>query len=384
MAYQDRFKSRANSSKKQLELFTTALTYVRKTIFMWPLFPAGLLWFYLLLIGRSDLFLPSLSNPAGLTAFLIGFLLTGLLLIIGFTGPSVGMSVIQHALSKDLGDEASGVVKKTFGVTLFGVFLGFAIAARFSLDAFPVGVFLAIGGYFAHLYVNERLVFEAMTGGAGKSRWKRAFSLIFQVTFLVIGATSLLLPSLFLYSLFGFKSDAWWANIVSLIIVTVFMLMISIPAFFYSIDKARGTSERKALVTYLFAVFVMIYVLVFILIPTLPGRVLESTAQTIGIRDMEVRKYRIRTDRLTIDDFGTHTWSKEGTGVADKGTFKVEAIAPFSIGSILLLCPKSLADRDSLKASSMQMCVVLKQEEATLIPVAKDEPKDAQTESLSE
>ncbi|MDE2599054.1 MAG: hypothetical protein KGL40_05475 [Rhodocyclaceae bacterium] len=357
------------------DFLPVALTFARKTIFVWPFFPGVLLWLYLQHIGRPDLFLPTLANPAGLSAFLIAFLLTGLLLILAILLPSIYFSVIQHVNAKDLGEETRKAAWRAIVAIVLGIFLGVAASSKYPQTSILFGITFAIAVYFIHLRYKHETVFEALTGGPKASRWKRLGWISYQSFFMVLGAMVLITPAFILYLTVAFKNDAWWAPLVSISIFTCFAFVTSIPAILYCSVKAVGGTEQRALSAFFAGVLILAYAVLFIAIPKTPSRVVESAATSMGIRDMTPRIYKVQSKKLSKEDFESANWAivEDGKGkTKDSGEFKVVATVPLDLGGIVLLCPQVLADSEVLQANSSDMCAVFTHDEVARVPIGKE------------
>lgn len=304
-----------------------------------------LLFVYLKVIGRSDVFLPSLELGPSLlfVVFMSGFF--GFWLLASLIMPSYLVSMANDILGEVVKQEETGAK-----VTVWLAFAGVAVWTAIVLSAFLLGhdsVYFPMASLFFIIFLSSgRYIFfnksRIKPRGDGENKWRyhgKIFTLWVAYALLITFASiiSMLIAVLVIntHYLEGGESE-WYLSFV----IIVNMLATLLPAFFYYFSENKGLKAKW--------IGVLLGVLLFIAIlgMTSPSTVKWSFVKTlniVGVSDYKVRNYYVAGSEYDSEMLNAEKWRVSNLG--EKG-FGIAAILLYRFGSVSLLCPPGFPVND--------------------------------------
>lgn len=354
------------NGKKFLELASQAWSFTWKTFPVWTIIAGILLWRYLSHIGRLDLFLPSLSNPQGLAAFLVGFVFMCLAVVFSLAAPSLYFLTTFTAVTDDFGPGARGAFIRLYGWLVFGALLVMALSVSrwkafgYLTAAAAIGPSLDLLIRPGDATLGEKL--KTFLGGKGVlSNLGRAMLYIFIG---LAGGVLALIPQLLVWPNIPLTTEEWWWQVAFALLGAIGVAVTLLPALGYHRAKAANKSWVWSVGAFVVVLASIAFLFFFELAPPAGVGLMESVARDIGLRSDNIYKYRIKTERFLSDEFESALWSTQKSSTS----YTVEAKAPFIFGDVFLLCPQRLDTPESLREKSAGQCVVFKKDEVSRLP----------------
>lgn len=365
----------AENRKKFLELASQAWSFTWKTFPVWTIIAGILLWRYLSHIGRLDLFLPSLSNPQGLAAFLIGFVFMCLAVVFALAAPSLYFLTTFTAVTDDFGPGARGAFLRLYGWLVLGALLVMALSVSrwkafgYLTAAAAVGPSLDLLIRPGDAQLGEKL--KIFLGGKGLfSNLGRAMLYVFIG---LAGGVLALIPQLLVWPNIPLTTEEWWWQVAFTLLGAIGVAVTLLPALGYHRAKAANKSWAWSFGAFVAVLTSIAFLFFFELAPPAGARLMEAVAKDIGLRSNGVHTYRIKTERFLSDDFDTALWSVRKSS----SNYTIEANAPFIFGEVFLLCPQRLDTPEKLREKSAGQCVVFKKDEVSPLPGKTQDASEA-------
>ena len=337
------------------------------------LVPSGILyWAYLRQIGRLDLLLPGISDPAGLGVFMFGFVVLSLATVITLVSPSMMVVNIVAIIEDDKVTKGRFLpyLPKILLWMCAGYSLWAVLAFRWSVILL-IGPFIGAVTYWGWLYHRNHADFEKLFRREGDSNWESLLGSAVGITiFVYLAGLASVFPIYLLLSLMHIQWTEWWANAglaVIAILVPAFSLL---PGYGYCAARRDGKSLQQSITMLLLGIVIVVSAFVMAA-PAVLDELLESAARAIGIRDVAPHSYLIKSDRFKSAMFDSVKWN---TAANQDGVFDITAFTPLSLGSQVLLCPSVLADSKLLHERSASDCALLRRDEIIWAPRNSKEP----------
>ncbi|WP_148266809.1 hypothetical protein [Chromohalobacter israelensis] len=298
-----------------------------------------LLFVYLKIIGRSDIFLSSLELGPSLlfVVFMSGFI--WLWLLVSLIAPSYLVSMADNIPSKIIKPNAFGsnvTIKLAFvGVVAWVLIILSKILIYYESINFPalvllIFLFLLSGRY---VFLNKAKV---KPKGEGEKKWKyngKVWTLWVSYALAVTGASiiSLLVAVLVLKTHYWKDSES---ELYLSFVVVANMLATLLPAFFYSVAVRNNPKSKWLGVSIGVLVFSMVVAMAS---PSTVKWTFVKVLNIVGVSDYNIRDYYISGEEYNSEMLDSEKWGVIPYG--DKG-FGVTAIMLYRFGSISLLCPQ--------------------------------------------
>lgn len=334
---------------------------VLKTAPIWVCLGGILLWRYLSLIGRTDLLMPSISDPIGLSTLLISFVIFGAGVILMLMAPSFAIvsaaSLFENPSGGFLPKEAPRIALIPAGCALISLPLIQLIQTWW----LPIP-FLITGALFLWVLNNQE---SALTKQFKENapdtltQWGKGFLFV-----LLLGSAGLI--TIFPSYAFFFLSKP--ANSNNLLMVGPLLFaggcigaFTTLPGALYISAKTR-TTPPKELAVLLLGTTASVVFFVFIAAPFVPA-ILKNVALEIGIRDNTVNHWIVRSDRYESKLFDEKRWEANIIGA----TYVISAYTPFAFSDSILLCPKDIDPAKDLPKKAFD-CVAFSRKDVLRIP----------------
>lgn len=361
--------------KKFLVLASQVWSLTWKTFPVWTIIAGVLLWRYLSHVGRLDLFLPSLSNPQGLAAFLLGFVFMCLAVVFSLAAPSLYFSTTFSAVTDDFGPGARGAFLRLYGWLVLGALIVLALSVS-RWKAFGYLTAAAAIGPSLDLLVrpgDAKLSEKLKTFLGGKSFLSNLGRASIYIFIGLAGGILALIPQLLVWPNISLTTEEWWWQVAFALLGTIGVAVTLLPALGYHRAKAANKSWVWSIGAFVVVLTSIAFLFFFHLAPPAGARLMESVATDIGLRSDSVYTYRIKTERFLSDEFDTALWDTRKSS----SSYTVVANAPFIFGDVFLLCPRHLDAPEKLREKSASQCAVFKKDEVSRLPVRPQEVSES-------
>jgi len=159
------------------------------------------------------------------------------------------------------------------------------------------------------------------------------------VSFVLAALASILFSALSLLYAFSFHeggADKWW---MVKIVAMVLLLASLVPAVAFHLNDGRGGSvQRKWMLGGVLSLFICLAVFM----PTLFGSISADSMGLLGIRDGEIRRYLVDSEKYPVRVLRNDNWDIWRSEEYGENHYSVEAFSLYAYGAINLLCPATL------------------------------------------
>lgn len=349
-------------------LLAQALKYKKRIIAMGSLFgavaPVCTLFVYLLVIGRIDLFLPSITMGPALLTWL-GYTILLFLLAIGtIATPAVLFAALVSVFGLPAKDSAKLAARLALLVTGGFTFLlvaSYVVSTKHFIWSIPLVWLLGFIGLMVIVAGSDARRDTHLIEIEGTEWYRTRVSLFVAFASLIYCLTVLMgiSPALFIAWSHSYESS----QVEQFIVIAapiIWMLLICLPVIsYYSTD---GTMAKKASNA---ASATVIAILGFFFVsPFMFELVAYASASMVGLRSQEVSEYIVskKYPRATVD---TKLWEVKDINDPDK-TFTIKAFPLFRLGETLLLCPAKYSHTDRAHIAEIsKLCFDTKTSEMT-------------------
>jgi hypothetical protein len=345
----------------------------------WKVIPAAtfiaafLFWRYLALIGRPDLFLPSISNATGLGAFLVGFLFLCAVIVFGIAAPSFFFITIYSGIGNDLSPKAEESIPKSLIGVAGAILLALAVAVTYPKSPWLVPTALLIGIIVSICLITFRdsgiKGFWLFFGDKNVPVLRRLTRIAIYLLLMVAGGFLSTLPAILVFSINPISSDEWWAAPTFVILGAAGTALTLLPALTYFYAKSGQAPWKRRAGAVAITVGMLAYLFFFVWAPSAASKLMESAATEIGIRVPTPYTYQLNTEKLAIENIDQRKWGYRKL----ESSQLVTAIVPLILGELILLCPEHLDTTDKLQKDSAGSCLVLKQSDVVRLPMSSKE-----------
>ncbi|MBO2892835.1 hypothetical protein [Pseudomonas asiatica] len=299
------------------------------------------LYVYLSVIGRVDLFMPSISISPALFAWLFcaTLILLGVLLCI--ITPAIFFASFVSLFNLPTKDAArlgsKFALLTACGFAILSVWVFYLNKEQFAWSVLVVWA-LGLVGVYSIVALTERQRNKYLRG-FGPERWHqgKVYRRVFLASFIyVIGVFAGIYPAIIISLAHPGSATSYGALLTSALCV-FWMLILFVPIINYY--RTSGVLARKLSNTLLAAFFSVISF--FLVSPSLFGLVAYSAASAVKLRDSQVSEYIVskKYPKATLDPT---LWLVRELDDSEK-TITIRAFPLFKFGNTLLLCPAKYA-----------------------------------------
>lgn len=322
-------------------LLAQALKYKKRIIAMGSLFgavaPVCTLFVYLLVIGRIDLFLPSITMGPALLTWLGYTILLFLLAIGSIATPAILFAALVSVFGLPAKDSAKLAARLALLVTGGFTFLlvaSYVVSTKHFIWAIPLVWLLGFIGLMVIVAGSDARRDTHLIKIQGTEWYRTRVSLFVAFASLIYCLTVLMgiSPALFIAWSHSYESS----QVEQFIVIAapiIWMLLICLPVIsYYSTDGAMAKKASNAASATVIAILGFFFVSPFMF-----ELVAYASASMVGLRSQEVSEYIVskKYPRATVD---TKLWEVKDIDDPDK-TFTIKAFPLFRLGETLLLCP---------------------------------------------
>ncbi|AKT31174.1 hypothetical protein [Pseudomonas syringae] len=349
-------------------LLAQALKYKKRIIAMGSLFgaiaPVCTLFAYLIVIGRIDLFLPSITMGPALLTWLASTILLFLLAIVSIATPAVLFAALVSIFglpARDSAKLAARLALLVAGGFSFLLVASYVVSLKHFFWSIPLVWLLGFIGMMVIVAGSESRRDKYLIKIEGAKWYRTRVSLFTGFVTLIYSLTVLMgiSPTLFIAWSHPYESS----QVEKFIVIAapiIWMLLICLPVIsYYNTDGTMAKSASNA------ASAAVIAILGFFLVsPFMFGLVAYASASTVGLRSQEVSEYIVskKYPRATVD---TKLWEVKDIDDPDK-TFTIKAFPLFRLGETLLLCPAKYSHTDRAHIAEIsKLCFDTKTSEMT-------------------
>ena len=315
-------------------------------------------WIYLFSIGRSDLFIPSLSDAPGMAAFLSCVLALSVILVFCFLFPSF----IFVSLFKSIEDKRLVLFKENYPNMFFGVILGQLLSLFLMLVQKEWAIFGIVAGALvnlAFLWKKDKNI--VLLDGELKNIWYPVFLL---VAMGVCGLVSMISVSLFVFPAIGNMDNKVLPIFTEAMLIFLVVGITNFPAYIYCKSEVSLSENKKPVENFLIGAAIVLVTLFLFLLPAWGGIVFDRSAVLVGIGAKEIGSYGIKPKKLPLDTLDAKLWKSD----KKEDYLVVQGFLPFVFGNKVLICPDSRKIKEELRLYSKDFCIVLESDEIFRIP----------------
>lgn len=349
-------------------LLGQALKYKKRIIAMGSLFgavaPVCTLFVYLLVIGRIDLFLPSITMGPALLTWLGYTILLFLLAIGSIATPAILFAALVSIFGLPAKDSAKLAARLALLVTGGFTFLlvaSYVVSTKHFIWSIPLVWLLGFIGLMVIVAGSDARRDTHLIKIEGTEWYRTRVSLFVAFVSLIYCLTVLMgiSPALFIAWSHSYESS----QVEQFIVIAapiIWMLLICLPVIsYYNTDGAMAKKASNAASATVIAILGFFFVSPFMF-----ELVAYASASMVGLRSQEVSEYIVskKYPRATVD---TKLWEVKDIDDPDK-TFTIKAFPVFRLGETLLLCPAKYSHTDRAHIAEIsKLCFDTKTSEMT-------------------
>lgn len=326
--------------------------------------PVCTLFVYLLVIGRIDLFLPSITMGPALLTWLGYTILLSLLAIGSIATPAILFAALVSIFGLPAKDSAKLAARLALLVTGGFTYLlvaSYVVSTKHFIWSIPlvwlvgfIGLMVIVAGSDARRDTHLIKIQGTEWYRTRVSLFVAFASLIYCLT-VIMGIS----PALFIAWSHAYESS----QVEQFIVIAapiIWMLLICLPVIsYYSTDGAMAKKASNAASATVIAILGFFFVSPFMF-----ELVAYASASMVGLRSQEVSEYIVsqKYPRATVD---TKLWEVKDIDDPDK-TFTIKAFPLFRLGETLLLCPAKYSHTDRAHIAEIsKLCFDTKTSEMT-------------------
>ncbi|MEY4593149.1 MAG: hypothetical protein RIR18_2044 [Pseudomonadota bacterium] len=360
-------KNKTNEKNKRntLETIDNTLSLISKSIPTGGIIAAVIIWLYLDHIGRLDLYIRTISNPAGLALLIAAGLSFAAFLLITLI-PSIYFKIASSYIQNETSEPAARDITRWLRILAVCLFIGISAAISTKIyEIISLSFTVAILIYLLPILLdcNNTLV-EKHFFGKSNSRGIKLLNITLLTIMMFYGGLLTLLPLLVIdYSMFNQAESNVTQMAFAAIGLGLLPALSLLPVYSHLVSKNNKQRNIKEITLITTITTAALFIFLF---PT-ENLIYKTAVTKIGIRSQEILRYSIESKKISINDLINPTWNP-----SDKNnTLKVSGIIPFQLNNLILLCPPNLRDSDiELKNKSRLECIVMDDKEIKQLPTA--------------
>ncbi|WP_342755380.1 hypothetical protein AAGQ96_09695 [Pantoea sp. MBD-2R] len=307
-------------------------------------------WVFLYRLGRQDIFLQVVSFKDIFSFIAFSSVLSIFLFCLVFFTPSIISALILQGSPRNHSDYQK--IKSNYvrillwgsflAVILFFAFCYFYPANKKPGAAWPVGLFFLANSVICillNLWFNRHIAHKRSRYLSGWDWWEFVLTIhFFKPTMIGVASWLFVFPMGLLIKTLKFPDGT--GNLKEALLLfglTYFIVIITLVPLLVFIGLKSHIFKRLAIFS---CAALMALALVSSLLPVIPAMIINLSMKLSGVMDLTVYRYAVPADKYPAEMFSGKNWSL--TESKDTKFHIVEGVNLFSMGTVSLICPKTL------------------------------------------